>query len=82
MQELALYIYKKFGLKLTLSDIEEVLQWYENNSDRLTDEETTEEEMRKYLYTRFSGRPMHIQEEDLSNMNYLLSMLKGSRKSK
>lgn len=80
MEQLALYIFKKYGLKLTSDEIQEVLQWYKDNSYKLVDEETTDEEIHNYLYQRFSGRPIYIQDEDHSNMNYLLSMLKSLTK--
>lgn len=82
MGDLALYIFKKYGLKLSKEELEEVVKWFEDNSDILVNEEITDKKSREYLYSRFKGRPIYAFEEDLSNMKYLLSLMKDSSKSK
>lgn len=76
MEELRLYIFKKYGLKLSQKEANEFLDWFSENKDHFNDEDQLDREARKYLYNRYKGRPIQLHEEDLSNMNYLLALLK------
>ncbi len=82
MEQLALYIFKKYGLKLSKEELEEVVKWFEDNSDILINEEITDKKAREYLYTRFKGKPLHLFHEDLSSLKQLLSLLTKEAKGK
>ncbi|WP_415345495.1 hypothetical protein [Clostridium perfringens] len=82
MKDLALYIYKKYGLKLSKEELDEVVKWFEDNSDILVNEEITDKKAREYLYNRFKGRPINLVEEDLSSLKQLLSLLTKESKGK
>lgn len=82
MKNLALYIFKKYGLKLSKEELDEVVEWFENNSDILVNEEITDKKAREYLYSRFKGRTLHLFEEDLSSLKQLLALLTKEAKGK
>lgn len=67
---------KKYGLKLSEGESIDLLNWFKSNENRLTSEEKVDEEIRTYLYSKYAGRPLLLMEEDLSNMKYLLTLLK------
>lgn len=82
LQDIMLYIYKKYGLQLSRDEIEEFLNWYNVNKEILLTEEEIDRATRRYLYDKYKGRPIHLHEEDLSNMKYLLTLLKEKTKGK
>ena len=61
MNDITIYIFKKYGYKLNLEELNSVIQWYNLNKENI--------------------KEIVLQEEDTSNMNYLLSMLKNTTKS-
>lgn len=77
-----LYVYKKYGLKLSTAELDDLLEWYDNNKELLSDEAIVDKETRKYLYEKYKGRRIHLREEDLSNMKHLLALLKEKTKGK
>lgn len=82
MEEIILYVYKKYGISLNVSECEDFINWFKSNSKTLTNESILDQEAKMYLYNKYKGRPIHLFEEDLSNLNYLLSLLKKEIKSK
>lgn len=82
MQDLVLYVYKKYGLLLSKVEIEELIEWYNDNKEVLVSEDVADKETRRYLYEKYKGRKIQLHEEDLSNMKYLLSILKEKSKEK
>lgn len=81
MEKIALYILKKYGYKLTLEELNIVIQWYENNEENILDEADLDNKLRNFLYKRFPNKTLFLNEEDTSNMNYLLTMLKNRKNS-
>lgn len=75
MNSIYLYILKKYGYKLTNSELESVLTWYKYNLSKLQTEEELDCEIRVFLRNSFPNKMLFLQEEDTSNMNYLLSLL-------
>lgn len=82
MEEVILYILKKYGLLLSESEVKDLLKWFEQNRDTLFSEDDIDLEVKKYLYNKYKGRPLHFYDEDLSNMKYLLSLLKKQTEKK
>lgn len=82
MEDIILYVLKKYGFKLSVNEAEDLLNWYEKNKEELTTEEETDKAVKRYLHDKYKGRPIHLFEEDLSNMKYLLSLLKEKTKEK
>lgn len=76
MKDIRLYILKKYGLELSVSEAQDFINWYEKNKDKFVDEDSADKEAAKYLYSEYKGRPIHLYEEDLSHMKQLLSLLK------
>lgn len=76
MEEIILYVFKKYGLRLSLTEANDFIDWYKANNNSFIDEDSMDKEARKYLYNKYKGRPLLLHEEDLSNMKYLLSLLK------
>ena len=81
MNDIAIYIFKKYGYKLNLEELNSVIQWYNLNKENIKDEEELDRRIRLFLYRQFPNKEIVLQEEDTSNMNYLLSMLKNTTKS-
>ncbi|WP_252214684.1 hypothetical protein [Clostridium sp. VAP41] len=77
MENLMLYIFKKYGLRLSEEEINELLEWYKENADILVDEETADIKVEEYLYKKYKGRVIHAFEEDLSSLKDVLSLLKA-----
>lgn len=76
MEKILNYIYKKYGLILTKEEIDIVIKWYNENSNRLINEDILDKEISEFLRTRFRGKVRHVIAEDTSNMHYLLMLLK------
>lgn len=76
LKEIILYIYEKYGLLLSEDEAKDFIDWFKLNSEILTDENKVDVESRKYLYDKYKERPSYVNEEDLSNMTYLLSLLR------
>lgn len=81
MENIALYILKKYGYKLTVEELNNVIQWYEDNAESIVDEDDLDNKLRDFLYKEFPNKTLFLNEEDTSNMNYLLTMLKNRNKS-
>lgn len=81
MNDIAIYIFKKYGYKLNLEELNSVVQWYNLNKENIKDEEELDRRIRLFLFRQFPNKEIVLQEEDTSNMNYLLSMLKNTTKS-
>lgn len=81
MDNIALYILKKYGYKLSQTELNKVILWYEDNEDDFEDEKDLDLKLRDYLHKEFPDKTLYLYEEDTSNMNYLLSLLKN-RKNK
>ncbi|MBB6698243.1 hypothetical protein [Clostridium algidicarnis] len=83
MENIILYIYKKYGYQLNINEVNIVIDWYNKDKDILINEEILDESLTKFLYKAFPNKILHINDEDTSNMNYLLILLKDtSRKNK
>lgn len=83
MENIILYIYKKYGYQLNINEVNIVIDWYNENKDALINDEILNKSLRKFLHEAFPNKILHLNEEDTSNMNYLLSLLKDtSKKSK
>ncbi len=80
MEEIILYVSKKYGLLLSESEAKEFINWFKLNEETLVDEKDMDIEARKYLHSKYSGRPIYAMEEDLSNMEYLLALFKKQTK--
>lgn len=80
MENIALYIFKKYGYKLTIEELNIVIKWYENNEENILDEDDLDNKLRDFLYKSFPNKTLFLNEEDTSNMNYLLTMLKKNKK--
>lgn len=81
MEDIALYILKKYGYSLSIEELNSVLQWFENNNGNIVDEDDLDLKLRGFLYEEFPEKILYLCEEDTSNMNYLLQMLKDIKKS-
>lgn len=55
--------------------------WYNLNKENIKDEEELDRRIRLFLFRQFPNKEIVLQDEDTSNMNYLLSMLKNTTKS-
>lgn len=77
MQDIINYICHKYGLLLSEDEAEDLVEWYEYNKSILINEDITDRKTKEYLYEKYKGRTLHIRDEDLSNMKYLLAILKG-----
>ena len=77
MKDIILYVYKKYGLKLSENDAKEFIDWFSSNAEDITNDKEMDEKAREYLYNKYTGTQLNINlnEEDLSSMNYLLSLL-------
>lgn len=76
MEEIILYIYKKYGILLSEYEADDFVDWFESNSMILNTEKKLDSETKKYLYEKYKGRSFVMKEEDLSSMNYLLALLR------
>ena len=81
MEDIALYIFDKYGYKLTIKELNIVIQWYEDNEENILDEADLDNKLRDFLYKSFPNKTLFLKEEDTSNMNYLLTMLKNRKNS-
>lgn len=79
MEDIALYILKKYGYKLTLDELKKVIDWYDDNKSVIIDEENLDKEIRDFLHHEFPNKILYLCEEDTSNMSYLLTMLKNRK---
>ena len=50
MNDIAIYILKKYGYKLTADELDIVIQWYEENKDSIKNEVDLDLEIRAFLY--------------------------------
>lgn len=82
MEEIISYVYKKYGILLNVSECEDFINWFKSNSKVLTNESILDQEASTYLYDKYKGRPIHLNEEDLSSLTHLLSLLKKELKNK
>lgn len=82
MKEITSYIHKKYGILLSQSEVEDLLKWFNSNSEIINNEHILDKKLGEYLYDKYKSRPIYLVEEDLSNLNYLLSLLKKEIKSK
>ncbi|KYQ01868.1 hypothetical protein OWP15_11590 [Bacillus paranthracis] len=82
MKEVIEYILKKYGLLLSELEANEFINWYHSKKSSIETEKEMDIEAKKYLYTKYSDRSLHLFEEDLSNMEYLLLLLKQHTKGK
>lgn len=81
MKDIALYILKKYGYELNANELDIIVQWYERNKNTFKDEKDFDLKIRAFLVEKFPNKELHLFEEDTSNMNYLLSMLKNRKNS-
>lgn len=77
MNEIASYILKKYGYKLTEAELNTVIQWYENNKRTIVTEDVLDSKLRTFLISTFPNKVITLYDEDTSNMSYLLSLLKN-----
>lgn len=77
MKDIALYIFKKYGYKLTTTELDTVIKWFEANEAIISDEKDLDLKLRSFLFEKFPDKELYLCDEDTSNMNYLLSMLKN-----
>lgn len=82
MRDIIEYIFKKYGLLLSASEANDFITWYNSKKSCIETEKDMDIEAKKYLYTKYRGRSQRLFEEDLSNMEYLLSLLKQQTKEK
>ena len=80
MGDLGNFIFKKFGLILSEEELNELINWYKNNSEQFTNEEVTERKVKQYLYEKYKGRKRIICDEDLSSLKNLLALLSKASK--
>lgn len=81
MNDIASYILIKYGYKLNAEELDIVIQWYEKNKNSIKDEEDLDKKIRLFLCVQFPNKELYLLDEDTSNMNYLLSLLKNTTKS-
>lgn len=82
MEKIILYVFRKYGLKLSLGEAEDLMRWFEANKRNMLTENDADSEVAQYLHNTYKGRPIHLMEEDLSHMKYLLSLLEDQSKKK
>ena len=82
MDEIILYISKKYGMILTEEEAKVVIDWYEKHSGNLKDEEAVDKAIMGFLFATFKNKELHLFAEDTSHMKYLLSLLKSSSEKK
>lgn len=77
MREIAMYIYKKYGMLLTEEEIKEFCLWFSKNEASILTEEDMDRKTREYLYTKYKGiKSIHVLNEDLSHLKQLRKMMK------
>lgn len=82
MNELRTIIFKVFGMTLNDEQITEVLKWYEKNYESINSSKILRSELGKFLFSIYKGKKIALFEEDTSNLEYLLMLLKKNIKSK
>lgn len=82
MNNIANYILKKYGFVLSKSEIEEFIKWFKDNESKINNEYDMDNAAKKYLYNKYKDRPRKFFGEDLSNMEYLLALLKKEVENK
>lgn len=82
MDDIILYVFKKYGFKISKDEAEDLVRWFESNKVNLLTEDDADREVFDYLHNTYKGRPVLLLEEDLSHMKYLLSLLKEQTKKK
>lgn len=78
MQEIKLYILKRYGILLTDEQIKQVITWYNKNVNNLSNGTVLDVELRMFLMKEFKGTLKHVFNQDNSNVEYLLTLLKSN----
>lgn len=78
MDDIRLLLVKTFGIALSDEEVNDVLKWYTENS--ITSEEDLRKKLTKYLFEKYKGRTLMFFEEDTSNLQYLLKLIKDKTK--
>lgn len=81
MENIASYIMKKYGYILNKDELDIVIEWYKDNEKNIKDEKDLDLKIRTFLFEKFPNKDLLLMEEDTSNMNYLLKLLKSTKNS-
>lgn len=81
MNNIAVYIMNKYGYDLNRDELDIVIQWYKDNENSIKDEKDLDLKIRDFLIEKFPDKLSIVMEEDTSNMNYLLNLLKSTKNS-
>lgn len=76
MRDIAIYLYRKYGMFLTEEELKEFCIWFSKNEANILTEEDMDRKTREYLYTKYKGsKCIHVLNEDLSHLKQLRKMM-------
>ena len=69
------FLVHKYGLTFSKAEIEEIYKWYRENESSL-DEDNVDRLFLAYVRKTYPSKRIKLLEDDSSNLNYLLLLLK------
>lgn len=73
------FLFRKYGLVLSDSEIEEILVWFRENEESL-DKDNVDGLLLEHIHKVYPNKKIRLYEDDSSNLNYLLLLLKKTTK--
>lgn len=75
IDKLRKYLMERYGLKLSDEEISALLNWFKSSEISIT-EDNVEVMLNDYIKRKYTNKTIKMLEDDSSNLEYLLSLLK------